>query len=220
LKKEIDAEYFVAVTRPPTVYRGYPFQVEVGLAYGGNLNPNTTAHLYRFANKVPLLYHQRGCAMTRAVEEVDWRRYGLQQSGGMPTGPLVVFVHFASVWVPFTSEGKEAIANYPEIIKEIKLSMQDAGRQLAKFVRQKKRTKQRQLRRRLFERYIPEVAEALSELTDKNQKTIAKKLEDVMKKDKEISMDAQPEEKPEEKQEAKEEKEEEKTEEEVEKGGS
>lgn len=189
LKKEINAEYFVAVTRPPTVYRGYPFQVEVGLAYGGDLNPNTSAHLYRFANKVPLLYHQRGCAMTHAVEGVDWRRYGLQQSSGMPTGPLVVFIHFASVWVPFTSEGKEAIANYPEIIKEIKLSLQDAGRQLSKFVRQKKRAKQRQLRRRLFERYIPEVANSLSELTDKNEKTIAKKLEDVMKKDKDISMD-------------------------------
>jgi len=187
LKKEIDAEYFVAVTRSPTVYRGYPFQVEVGLAYGRNLNPNTAAHLYRFANKVPLLYHQRDCALTQSVEEVDWGRYGLQQSSGMPIGPLVVFIHFASVWVPFTSEGKQAIANYPEIVKEIKLALQDAGRQLAKFVRQQRKTRQNQMRRKLFERYIPEVAEALGKLTDRNEKEIVKKLENVMKKDNELS---------------------------------
>lgn len=183
LKKEIGAECFVAVTRPPTVYRGYPFQVEVGLAYGGNLNPNTLAHIYRFANKVPLLYHQRDCAMIASVEGVDWRRYGLQQSGGVPIGPLVIFIHFASVWVPFTSEGKQAIANYPEIVKEVKLALQDAGRQLARFVRQQRRARQRQMRRRLFERYIPEVAEALESLTGKDKKIIIKKLETAMKKD-------------------------------------
>jgi len=191
LKKEIDAEFFVAVTRPPTVYRGNPFQVEVGLAYGGSLNPNTSAHLYRFANKVPLLYHQKGCALAQSVEEVDWRRYGLQQSGGMPIGPMTILIHFASVWVPFTSEGKQAIANYPEIVKEIKLALQDAGRKLSKFVSQKRRAKQRQMRRKLFERYIPEVAESLGKLTGRDEKIITQKLEEAMKKDKEISMIAE-----------------------------
>jgi DNA topoisomerase-6 subunit B len=187
LKKEINADYYVASTRPPAVYRGNPFQVEVGLAYGGDLNPNTSAHLYRFGNKVPLLYHQRGCALTQSVEEVDWRRYSLQQSGGMPVGPIVILVHFASVWVPFTSEGKEAIANYPEIIKEVKLALQEGGRQLHKFIRQRRKVKQRHMRKKLFERYIPEVAEGLGKLTGKSEKTIKTKLENTMKKDKEVS---------------------------------
>jgi len=182
LKKEVDAEYYVAITRNPTVYRGNPFQVEVGLAYGGSLPENETVKILRFANKVPLLYHQSGCAITKAIAEVDWRRYGLQQSSGsLPVGPLVILVHFASVWVPFTSEGKQAIANYPEIIKEIKLALQDAGRKLAKYVRQKRRARERMLRRQIFERYVPEVAKALAKLTNKKEKVILNKLEKMIK---------------------------------------
>lgn len=187
LKKEINADYYVATTRPPTVYRGNPFQVEVGIAYGGELNPNTSAHLYRFSNKVPLLYHSKGCALTQSVEEVDWKRYGIQQSGGMPVGPFVILIHFASVWVPFTSEGKEAIANYPEIVKEVKLALQEAGRQMNKFIRQRRRAKQRSLRKKLFERYIPEVADGLNRLTGKPKKSILTSLEETMKSDKEVS---------------------------------
>jgi DNA topoisomerase VI subunit B len=182
LKKELEAEFFVSVSRPPNVYRGNPFQVEVGIAYGGKLNPQGGVELYRFANKVPLLYHQSGCAITKSVEEVDWRRYGLQQStGGLPVGPCVILIHFASVWVPFTSEGKEAIAAYPEIIKEIKLALQDAGRKLAGFVRSKKKSREGAMRRQLFERYIPEIAGAVETLTGKNKDVVKKKLEDVIK---------------------------------------
>jgi len=182
LKKEVEAEYYVAVTRPPSVYRGNPFQIEVGLAYGGNLNPNTGAELYRFANKVPLLYHQSNCAIAKAVEEVDWKRYGLQQpANSMPVGPLVILVHFASVWVPFTSEGKEAIAAYPEIIKDIKLALQDAGRELAGFVRSQRKSREGQMRRQLFERYIPVVAESLEKLTGKDKGPIETKLETMVK---------------------------------------
>ncbi|MGC8812253.1 MAG: DNA topoisomerase VI subunit B [Candidatus Aenigmatarchaeota archaeon] len=183
LKKEIEAEYYVAVSRPPAVYRGYPFLVECGLAYGGKLPENETAKVLRFANKVPLLYHQSDCAITEAIAEVDWRRYGLQQStGSLPVGPLAILVHFASVWVPFTSEGKQAIANYPEIVKEIKLALQDAGRELASYIRKKRKAREKLLRRQIFERYIPEVARAVAKLTKKDYKTILKKLEDMVRK--------------------------------------
>ena len=183
LKKETGAEYVVAVTRPPSVYRGNPFQVEVGLAYGGNLPTDQTAQLLRFANKVPLLYHQADCALTEAVMDTDFRRYGLSQSQGqLPVGPLTILIHFASVWVPFTSEGKQAIANYPEIIKEIKLALQDAGRNLASYVRQQNRIREKQLKRQIFERYIPVVAESLSKLTNKNAESILNKLQDMIKR--------------------------------------
>jgi DNA topoisomerase-6 subunit B len=183
LKKEINAEFYVATVRPPNVYRGFPFQVSVGLAYGGNLPPNQTCQLMRFANKVPLLYHQGDCAITEAVTEIDWRRYGLQQTpGSLPIGPLAILVHFASVWVPFTTEGKQAIAAYPEIVKEVKLALQDAGRKLAKYISEKRKYRERFLRRQLFERYIPEVAEALSKLTKKEKKEILNKLEEFIKR--------------------------------------
>ena len=183
LEKEIKGENFVAITRSPSVYKGRPFAVEVGIAYGGELNPNKTGDLLRFANKVPLLYHQGDCAITEAVKEVDWRRYGLQQSSGsLPTGPLVILVHFASVWVPFTSEGKQAIASYPDITKEVKLALQDAGRKLKKYITGKRRIHEIQMRRNLFERYIPEAAEAISKISDVHKVKIEHGLEKMLKK--------------------------------------
>lgn len=182
LKKELKAEYVVSISRPPAVYRGMPFSVEVGLAYGGSLQEGN-AQLLRLANKVPLLYHQGDCAITEAVTDVDWRRYGFSQSSGaLPQGPLAILVHFASVWVPYTSEGKQAIANYPDIIKEMKLALQDAARKLAIYVRQKQRTREKQLRQSLFEKYIPEVAEALSKLSDEKKERIKAELEKMLKK--------------------------------------
>lgn len=183
LKKEVEAEFFVAVSRPPAVYRGNPFQVEVGLAYGGKLPLDSTAQLMRFANKVPLLYHQSDCATSEAVVDTDWRRYGFSQSAGsLPQGPLVILIHFASVWVPYTSEGKQAIADYPEIIKEMKLALQEAGRRLSIYVRQKNKLRDKHMRRQIFERYIPEVAEALRKLTGKDKKKIIEELEVITKK--------------------------------------
>lgn len=153
-----------------------------GLAYGGNLPLDKTAKLYRFANKIPLLYHQSGCAITESVAEVDWRRYGFSQSEGqLPVGPLAILVHFVSVWVPFTSEGKQAIANYPEVVKEIKLAVQDAGRELAIYIRHKNKLRERRLRQELFVRYIPELAESLSKLTRKEKEKIIKALEAFIK---------------------------------------
>src|SRR5438445_11647067 len=183
VKKEIKAEHYVAVARPPTVYRGFPFEVEVGLAYGGELDPKGQAQLFRFANKIPLLYHQGDCATTQAIEEVDWTRYNISQSQGqIPSGPLAIFIHFVSVWVPFTSEGKQAIASYPEITKEMKLALQDAGRELAIFIRQKKRGQENLVRRQIFERYLTVVAESLSVITNKEKQTILSKLESMIKK--------------------------------------
>lgn len=183
LKKEYKAEFYTAITRPPSVYRGYPFQVEVALAYGGELPQDRSSVLLRFANKIPLLYHQSSCVITEAVKEVNWRNYGLSQpSNSFPIAPLIIVVHFISVWVPFTSEGKQAIASYPEILKEIKLALQDAGRKLAKYVRRKRKLREKQMRRQLFERYIPEVSKALSKLIKKNEKEIYEKLERLIKK--------------------------------------
>src|SRR3989344_1372100 len=121
LKKEINADFYASVTRPPSVYRGNPFIVEASLAYGGDLQKEDSIKLLRFANRVPLQYQQSACAITKSVISTAWRNYGLSQSkGALPIGPVVLLVHIASVWVPFTSESKEAIAHYPEIVKEIK----------------------------------------------------------------------------------------------------
>jgi len=186
LYKQIKGDFYTAVTRPPAVYRGNPFVIEAGLAYGKGPEqapaaPETPAaplaegeqreaddelaRVIRYANRVPLLYQQSACATFKAALETSWRTYGIAQSrGALPAGPMVVFVHMASVWVPFTSESKEAIADYDEIRKEIKLALQECGRRLGVFLRKRERAKSEFRRRNIFELYIEEVAEACARL--------------------------------------------------------
>jgi DNA topoisomerase-6 subunit B len=159
--------YFIAtVTRSPKVYRGNPFQVEVGLAYGGSWPPDKTIELFRFANRVPLLFQRGACGITEAIVRTDWRNYLLSQpKGSLPVGPMALIVHIASAWVPFTSESKEAVAHYPDILKEIQLAAQECGRKLATFIRKKKAADYQAQRRSIFELYIEEVAAAIGKIT-------------------------------------------------------
>jgi DNA topoisomerase VI subunit B len=186
LYKQIKGTFYTAVTRPPAVYRGNPFVIEAGLAYGKGPDPAAAApdapavplaegeqaeddgelaRVIRYANRVPLLYQQSACATFKAVLDTAWRTYGVTQSrGALPAGPMVVFVHMASVWVPFTSESKEAIADYDEIRKEIKLALQECGRRLGVFLRRRERAESEFRRRNIFELYIEEVVDACARL--------------------------------------------------------
>ncbi|HUT94937.1 MAG TPA: DNA topoisomerase VI subunit B [Thermoguttaceae bacterium] len=186
LKKQIEAAFFTAVTRPPAVYRGNPFQIEAALAYGGSVPGDGLARVLRYANRVPLLYQQSACAITRSVLSTAWRNYALQQSAGaLPTGPLVILVHMASVWVPFTSESKEAIAHYPEIIKEVRLALQECGRRLAVFVRRRRKAAESERKMAYIHKYIPHVAIALREmlgLSQHQESAMVKQLTDVLER--------------------------------------
>ena len=246
----VPGEFFVAATRPPSVYRGNPFQIEVALAYGGasqaqkitmedldrlleetdartlrqflmnefdgmgsdgaeriikesgfgtrqspsklkaddrkklheamknvNLSEGQSMQVLRFANRVPLQFKLRDCAITQTVMSTNWRSYGLTQSrGGLPSGPVTVMVHMASVWVPFTSESKEAIAAYPEIEKELRLGLQAVGRKLGMYMRRRKTIKQEGERRSIFLRYLGEVATAVNEINGTDTETLYQQL--------------------------------------------
>jgi DNA topoisomerase-6 subunit B len=185
LYKQIKGEFYTAVSRPPAVYRGNPFIIEAGLAYGhrpeeqgkpqqpvqpkaegeGDDEESELARVIRYANRVPLLYQQSACATFKAALSTTWKNYGVPQSrGALPAGPMVIFVHMASVWVPFTSESKEAIADYDEIQKEITLALRECGRRLGLFLRRRERAASEYRRRNIFELYIEEVVEACSRL--------------------------------------------------------
>jgi DNA topoisomerase-6 subunit B len=172
LSKEIQAEFCTAVTRDPTVYRGNPFQVEVGMAFakaGENegLNADDPVRVLRFANRVPLLYMAGACAITKAITGVNWKNYGLAQPrGALPVGPAVIMVHIASVWVPFTSESKEAIAHYPEIIREITFCVQECGRRLSVHLSRRHREHEVERKRSYIEKYIPHLALGLKDILD------------------------------------------------------
>jgi DNA topoisomerase-6 subunit B len=161
--------FITSVTRTPKVYRGNPFQVEVGLVYGGPLAADKPIELYRFANRVPLLFQRGACATAEAVIRTDWRNYMLSQpKGSLPVGPMILLVHIASVWVPFTSESKEALAHYPEIISELKLGLQECGRRLSGFLRKHQHAEYELQRRSIFELYIQEIAQSMKELLGAN----------------------------------------------------
>ncbi|GAB4386892.1 MAG: DNA topoisomerase VI subunit B [Phycisphaerales bacterium] len=165
LLKGVKAEFYAASTRDPAVYRGNPFQIEAAIAFGGELAGDEPARVIRFANRVPLLYQQSACAAFKSVVETSWRNYGLSQPrGSLPVGPLVVMIHMASVWVPFTSESKEAIADYDEIRKEMKLALQECGRKLGVYIRRRQKMKREGEKRDVFERYIGEIAKACTAL--------------------------------------------------------
>jgi DNA topoisomerase-6 subunit B len=167
LRAEVKADFYACVTRRPAVYRGNPFLIEVGLAYGGELPAEESVTVYRYANRVPLQYQQGACAITKAVTATDWKAYQLQQpKGAPPVGPALLMVHIASVWVPFTSESKEAIAHYPEIIKEMRLALQECGRQVGMHIRKRRREADEAQKRAFITKYIPQVAIGLQEILE------------------------------------------------------
>ena len=193
MRRVIEARFYASCTRRPSVYRGNPFLIEAALAYGAkgddtNDEPGKEPliRLTRIANRVPLLYQQSGCAIYKAVLDTNWRNYGLSQSrGALPTGRVLLMVHIASVWVPFTSESKEAIAHYPEIIKEIKLAVQECDRKLGMYVRRQKRIKAELVKRGYIETYLPYIGEALQDiltLKDRQVSTVVKRLKTTLEK--------------------------------------
>ena len=166
MKKEVDAEFYASITRRPNVYRGNPFQIEVAIAYGGTLPGDSLVKVIRYANRVPLQHQAGACSITKSVIQTAWRNYGLSQSrGALPAGPALIMVHMDSVWVPFTSESKEAIASYPEIVKEVKMALQECGRKLATHIRQVVRKREQLKKAGLFNAYIKELASSLAELS-------------------------------------------------------
>ena len=249
----VPGEFYASSSRPPAVYRGNPFVIEVALAYGGapqtqkvskealdellagsdartvrkflvdsfpgigsetadkilretkmptrrspskltkaerealhaalhgiSISEGQSMQIMRFANRVPLQFQQGACAITQAVLGTNWRSYGLSQSrGNLPSGPVSVMVHVASVWVPFTSESKEAVANYPEIEKELRLGLQAVGRKLAMYLRRRQKVRDEGERRNTFMRYLHEVARSVSEINGADSASVLKRLQEL-----------------------------------------
>jgi DNA topoisomerase-6 subunit B len=190
LHSEVSAAFYTSVSRRPAVYRGNPFLIEVGLAYGGDLPSDQTVTAYRYANRVPLQYQQGACAISKAISGTEWRNYQMQQPrGGLPVGPMLLMVHIASVWVPFTSESKEAIAHYPEIIKEIRLGLQECGRKVATHIRKQRREADAEKKRAYIVKYIPQVAIGLQQilsLNDGQRDKIVSNLTSVLEKSRKL----------------------------------
>ena len=161
LSKTIDSKFVSTMTRAPTVSHGNPFQVEVGLIFGEGMSADKHVEVLRFANRVPLMYQQGGCLLTKAIESVDWRQYGLEQAGGkgVPKGPAAILVHLASTNVQFTSEAKEALSDNEFVFEETRKAMLEMGRGLRKHLEKKKKMAKTREKFELINDILPAIAE-------------------------------------------------------------
>ena len=169
LSKTIDSKFVATLTRSPEVSQGNPFQVEVGLIYGGNMSGDQQVQVLRFANRVPLMYQQGGCLLTKALESVDWRQYGLEQSGGkgVPKGPAAILLHLASTNVQFTSEAKEALSDNENVFIETRKALLEVGRGLRRHMQKKKKMAKVRDKFELINKILPEIAEKSAALLNK-----------------------------------------------------
>mgnify|MGYP002015910157 FL=1 len=160
LSKTIDSKFVSTMTRAPTVSHGNPFQVEVGLIFGEGMVADKHVEVLRFANRVPLMYQQGGCLLTKAIESVDWRQYGLEQAGGkgVPKGPAAILVHLASTNVQFTSEAKEALSDNEVVFEETRKAMLEMGRGLRKHLEKKKKMAKTREKFELINDILPAIA--------------------------------------------------------------
>lgn len=171
LRATYQPEFAVATTRKTRVYSGRPFAVEVGLAYGGGVPVSEKPTVLRFANKIPLIYDEGVDVATSVVSEVDWSRYGVT----FPA-PLVVLVHVVSTKIPFHGLGKEAVADVPEIREELRLALQECGRRLRSYVREKRERESLARRFTSIAKYIPTISQYISYVTREDPKVIESQL--------------------------------------------
>lgn len=196
LKSIVEPEFLSVVTRKPTVYQGgYAFQIETAVAYGGKAGKLISvektnekkeivteevrsSEIIRYANKAPLLFDAGGCSITKTVESVDWKRYGINN---FETSPITVFVNLISVHIPYTGAGKSAVSDDPDIVSEIKLALMDVARRVGIYIIEKKREEEKKEKKKVFAKYAPYVVEALVHTTgEKNKELLLKNLNNMV----------------------------------------
>ena len=182
LSKAIDSRFASTVTRKPKATQGNPFQIEVGLVFGGDLQSDGPIEILRFANRVPLMYQQGGCLLTKALESVNWKSYGLDQPGGIgiPKGPAAVLIHLASTNVQFTSEAKEAVSYNEDVFDEIRKAMLEVGRGLKNHLKKSSQRKKAKEKFELVNIILPEISRKSSELLDRDEPDLAPVITQIM----------------------------------------
>lgn len=179
-----EIDFFSVVTRKPAICDFKPVVVEVALARfkNRNLEADEPVQLLRFANRVPLQFDKSGCAITWAIESVNWKNYGLgQPKGGLPIGPYIFAVSLVSPFIKFKNASKETIDASEELVEEIRRALMQAGQKLSRHI--KKEFKEADLERKLahIEQFGPILVESLVRITKSNQ-TRQKKAEEGLRK--------------------------------------
>jgi DNA topoisomerase-6 subunit B len=171
IMKELKPEYLVVNQRKPSTYAGHPFIIEIGIAYGGEIPKRGCFMIYRFANKIPLLYDEASDVSYRVITTMNWRRYKVS-----PDMPIAIVVHICSTKVPYKTVGKEFIADRPEVRREVANALREIGRQLQHFLSKREHVDKERKRLSIFAKYLPKIAEFSSTLAGKEKLPDVEKL--------------------------------------------
>ncbi len=170
IKKFFNPDFSAVVQRPASAYSGFPFIVEMGIAYGGDIKSGGP-HVYRYANRIPLLYDEGSDVVLKVVNETDWGRYKVK---GEP--PFIIVSHICSTRIPYKTAGKENVADRPEIERELRLALQLLSRKLAAYMSKRGQADMAKKRSNLYAKYIPLIAEFCTELAGKKKEPNYKKI--------------------------------------------
>jgi DNA topoisomerase-6 subunit B len=171
IMKELRPEYLVVHQRKPSTYAGHPFIIEMGIAYGGEIPKRNCFMIYRFANKIPLLYDEASDVSYRVITTMNWRRYKVS-----PDMPIAIVVHICSTKVPYKTVGKEFIADRSEVRREVANALREVGRQLQHFLSKREHVDKERKRLSIFAKYLPKIAEFSSTLAGKERLPDVEKL--------------------------------------------
>ena len=171
IKKFFNADFSAVVQRPASAYSGFPFVIEMGVAYGGDIPPGGI-RVFRFANRIPLLYDEGSDVVVKVVNEIDWNRYKVKDSNS----PLVIVSHICSTRIPYKTVGKENVADRQEIEKELRLAMQYLARKLSSYMSRRGQAEAARKRANLYAKYVPLIAQFSTELAGMNVEPDYKKI--------------------------------------------
>ena len=170
IKKFFNPDFVAVVQRPASAYSGFPFIIEMGIAYGGDIKSGGP-HVYRYANRIPLLYDEGSDVVLKVVNDTDWGRYKVK---GEP--PFIIVSHICSTRIPYKTAGKENVADRQEIERELRLALQFLSRKLSSFMSKRGQAEMAKKRANLYAKYIPMIAEFCTELSGKKKEPNYKKM--------------------------------------------
>lgn len=162
--KELKPDFVAVHQRKPATYAGHPFIVEVAIAYGGEIPQRGNFVVYRFANRIPLLYDEASDVSVKVIESINWRRYKVT-----PDMPIAIIVHICSTKVPYKTVGKEFIADRLEVRREVANGIREVARQLQRFLSRREHVDREKKRLGVFGKYLPKIAEFSTKLSGKDK---------------------------------------------------
>jgi DNA topoisomerase-6 subunit B len=164
MQKELNPDFVVVHQRKPATYAGHPFIIEVGIAYGGDIPRRGSFLVYRFANRIPLLYDEASDVSVKVIAAMNWRRYHVS-----PDMPLAMVVHICSTKVPYKTVGKEFIADRVEVRREMANGLREVARQIQLFLSRREHVDKERKRIGVFSKYLPKIAEFSTKLAGKER---------------------------------------------------